>query len=437
MSVEDFIKTSSRRRSEENEKEESSKYLLLLLELTDTNDLQLLDSVDDTWDACGDWLKKEDCSVGDKAVEIRTANVALNFVMVALSITLTVRLNQISILLLRRAWKKFWNVGRWNSYRWSDIVMSSADNIDASATAGTAPLMEEADDIVGMDSKIDDEQLRVMLADPSVDGTFKQCRRLAYKISRRKYRVNLIVVPSTAISVWKTELARYFKTLRVKYYVSSPALVDRSEKGRTLGTEVLSLLRHLNSIEDSPEALLCVVLTSYMTWQSRTIYYPRNARTRPKRGGTSRSTRFLGTVGSSSTFHIEHGSKAQEPSRKRVKAAISVANLKANKEEWTEKLKTLWVSTLTASSFRVDASTSASGHFDARHWIVPAPWFSLRFAPPSSSSASAAPRCAHFAERRPCATDSSALPALCGPSKPESGVPGRNILRILGSTNIW
>lgn len=64
--------------------------------------------------------------------------------------------------------------------------------------------------------------------------------------------------------------------LKVTYWVGSKSNDDYRTRQKTLGTSVEDLVEHLQSISDTPEILLHLVLTSYSTLFARAVYWDAN-----------------------------------------------------------------------------------------------------------------------------------------------------------------
>ena len=71
---------------------------------------------------------------------------------------------------------------------------------------------------------------------------FKDTKRLVDKIANRTYKATLVLAPLGATNVWKSEIARFFPDLKVKYYLLSPSRARTiSEQSKTLEPKVFDL----------------------------------------------------------------------------------------------------------------------------------------------------------------------------------------------------
>ena len=61
--------------------------------------------------------------------------------------------------------------------------------------------------------------------------------------------------------------------LRMKQIYSSAARATFQERQSIIGTSIIGLLEFLQRLPDDPTALSVVVLSSYLTWSKRSIYW--------------------------------------------------------------------------------------------------------------------------------------------------------------------
>lgn len=90
-----------------------------------------------------------------------------------------------------------------------------------------------------------------------LDRKIKETNDLSDKIRVRVYRATLILAPSQATHVWKSEINSYFPDLSPRFFLGSPKRVTSSvERGWTLGSDILDLLKWLSSLPDTPAVAL-------------------------------------------------------------------------------------------------------------------------------------------------------------------------------------
>jgi len=74
---------------------------------------------------------------------------------------------------------------------------------------------------------------------PKVDDRSKAdrenglCIKMANSLQARSYRLTLIIVPSTAVQVWKKKILDYLPFLRSKYFVGWPGVGDHWDRKHT------------------------------------------------------------------------------------------------------------------------------------------------------------------------------------------------------------
>ena len=87
---------------------------------------------------------------------------------------------------------------------------------------------------------------------------------------------------------WKLEIARWFSHLPTRYFTGSPQTVPPAEKERTLGS-FTTLRDYLSQLPpDNPETGWTIILSSYTTWQGRSMEFQdpeRATPTKPRRKG--------------------------------------------------------------------------------------------------------------------------------------------------------
>ena len=59
----------------------------------------------------------------------------------------------------------------------------------------------------------------------------------------------------------------------MKYYYSSKTAANLWDKDMTLGTCITNLVQYVDSLPDNPSTLRVIVLSSYSTWQNRSLYW--------------------------------------------------------------------------------------------------------------------------------------------------------------------
>ena len=98
---------------------------------------------------------------------------------------------------------------------------------------------------------------------------------MADVIGQRRYKATLILAPSQGLGVWKGEQQAFFPMLRLKQYYSSAARATFQERQSIIGTSIVNLLESLERLPDGPTALSVVVLSSYLTWSKRSMWWER------------------------------------------------------------------------------------------------------------------------------------------------------------------
>jgi hypothetical protein len=107
----------------------------------------------------------------------------------------------------------------------------------------------------------------------------KETNDICDGLRARQCKATLILAPSQATHVWKTEIRTYFPDLNPKPFSGHHKRVASSlERSRTLGSNILDLLKWLVSLPDSPAVALQPVICSYSTWAHRSTYYSTQTR---------------------------------------------------------------------------------------------------------------------------------------------------------------
>ena len=93
------------------------------------------------------------------------------------------------------------------------------------------------------------------------------------RLQFRKYKIIFVIVSAQVFSIWKIEIAKYFSTLKFRIYVDRSELTFFRKRHRILKFKIVNVLKYLNKFFDSFATLLFVILTSYIIWNFRTIYW--------------------------------------------------------------------------------------------------------------------------------------------------------------------
>ena len=92
-------------------------------------------------------------------------------------------------------------------------------------------------------------------------------------IQQRRFKASLILGPASALGVWREEIKQFFPYLKLHYYYGSKGgRGDKQIKQSTIGSSVVDLVKFLHSLPDDPSTLGYIILSSYSTWQNRTLY---------------------------------------------------------------------------------------------------------------------------------------------------------------------
>ena len=93
------------------------------------------------------------------------------------------------------------------------------------------------------------------------------------RLQFRKYKIIFVIMSIQIFSIWKIKIAKYFSTLKFKIYVDRSELTFFRKRHRILKFKIVNVLKYLNKFFDSFATLLFVILTNYIIWNFRTIYW--------------------------------------------------------------------------------------------------------------------------------------------------------------------
>ena len=93
------------------------------------------------------------------------------------------------------------------------------------------------------------------------------------RLQFRKYKIIFVIVSIQIFSIWKIEIVKYFSTLKFRIYVDWSKLTFFRKRHRILKFKIVNALKYLNKFFDSFATLLFVILTNYIIWNFRTIYW--------------------------------------------------------------------------------------------------------------------------------------------------------------------
>lgn len=75
------------------------------------------------------------------------------------------------------------------------------------------------------------------------------------------------------------EIKNFFPDLEPKYFLNAPGRISSSlDRAKTLGGNIIDLLKWLASLPDDPTVALQPVLTSHNTWAHRSLYFSKASR---------------------------------------------------------------------------------------------------------------------------------------------------------------
>ena len=92
------------------------------------------------------------------------------------------------------------------------------------------------------------------------------------KMTAVDFKPTLIVFPSAALGVWKSEISEYFPRFTVKYFIGSRIKGPIKDRADTLGPTVGDIdefMRGLNP--NDPQTGRAVILTTFTTFHCRTL----------------------------------------------------------------------------------------------------------------------------------------------------------------------
>ena len=121
----------------------------------------------------------------------------------------------------------------------------------------------------------EDDDATDATADVSKSRKIRRRERIQQRVSKlaeRTHKPKLVIAPSTATGVWKSEVRQHFPHLSVRYFIGRPGVGPYHDRRRTLNPNLDSLLDYLESLPDTPETLATMIITSYSTWQGRSGY---------------------------------------------------------------------------------------------------------------------------------------------------------------------
>jgi hypothetical protein len=100
---------------------------------------------------------------------------------------------------------------------------------------------------------------------------------LTYVNSGPPYRPVLVLLPTSAIPSWTSELQQHFPSINWALYAGSPATNAHASKLETLGRSHTELQKWLDRLDpNDPATGRCVVISTFMTWWMRTLFHIEN-----------------------------------------------------------------------------------------------------------------------------------------------------------------
>ena len=92
-------------------------------------------------------------------------------------------------------------------------------------------------------------------------------------LAARTHKPALILCPSAATMVWKTEMSKNFPVLTPRYFIGRRTVGTLDMRELTLEPTVVDLLEFLLSVPHEAATRNIVTLSSYTTWSARTLYW--------------------------------------------------------------------------------------------------------------------------------------------------------------------
>ena len=96
---------------------------------------------------------------------------------------------------------------------------------------------------------------------------------LLEKIYARKQFPFLIVYPSSALGVWKAKMKSNFKSINARYFDSSKARTGLKKRSKVIRPRLHDLIKYIASLPNNPRAFLNGVLSSYQTWNIKSMHW--------------------------------------------------------------------------------------------------------------------------------------------------------------------
>ncbi|KAI4154772.1 MAG: hypothetical protein LQ341_000297 [Variospora aurantia] len=113
---------------------------------------------------------------------------------------------------------------------------------------------------------------------------FQECEYRVARIQQRQHLPVLVTFPSNGSNVWVSEIKRFPRLIkRSKNFFGSRHTGSAASRSMTLGSSIIDLLKYIESLPDTPEARLTLILTTYNTWVHRSIDYSKNKKARSVR----------------------------------------------------------------------------------------------------------------------------------------------------------
>ena len=159
----------------------------------------------------------------------------------------------------------------------SDTLMLSTDNKRAELAPAQSASPDDEDPNDSQSDSEDDVEQKLSKTSAMNQSILDSISTLLQCIQKRTYRPTLILAPSAAIRVWKEEVKKTFKGLMMKYYYSLKMAANLWDKDMTLGTHITNLVQYVDSLPNDPSTLRVIVLSSYSTWQNRSLYWDTNS----------------------------------------------------------------------------------------------------------------------------------------------------------------
>lgn len=92
------------------------------------------------------------------------------------------------------------------------------------------------------------------------------------KLTAVDFKPTLIVFPSAAHGVWKSEIAEYFPKFTTKYFIGSMSKGPIKDRSKTLGSQPDDIIKFVRGLDpNDPQTGRTVILTTYTTFHYRTL----------------------------------------------------------------------------------------------------------------------------------------------------------------------